>query len=311
MSEYIAKAIQFIKQAYFRQKIQVLLFGAGIAIIFLSLVVFTITRNVTHAKNASEVKGIHTNQNKEDKKTEEKPTDKPILTPTKSLKPTPTFIPTATPITSKPTTTSTTAPNFTPTSTPKPTETPSPTSAPTYSVDTGHLPTLGNNDAKVTIVEFSDFQCPYCQSFQNSTFGQIKNTYIDTGKVKFAYRHFPLSKHANAQKAAEASECANDQGKFWDYHDKLFATQSDWEGKNNDDAIQAFTDLANQIGIDGSIFNSCVISVKHTGDVNADSSAGQSIGVSGTPSFFINGQIVSGAQPFDTFKTIIDQELAK
>lgn len=93
----------------------------------------------------------------------------------------------------------------------------------------GKLPILGNENAKVTLVEWSDFQCPYCEQFFTAALGQIKKDYIDTGKAKLYYRQYPLSFHANAQKAAEASECANEQGKFWAYHDQLFQNQQAWE----------------------------------------------------------------------------------
>jgi protein-disulfide isomerase len=93
----------------------------------------------------------------------------------------------------------------------------------------GHLPVLGNEKAKITIVEFSDFQCPFCERFFIDTLPQLKKEYLDTGKAQLTFRHFPLTSiHPNAQKAHEASECANEQGKFWEYHDLLFQTQQSW-----------------------------------------------------------------------------------
>lgn len=107
-------------------------------------------------------------------------------------------------------------------------QTPSPSKV---TVSTGHLPVLGKKNAKVTIVEFSDFQCPFCKQFFTQTFPEIKKTYIDTGKAKLYFRQYPLTSiHPNAQLAAEASECANDQGKFWEFHDLLFSNQTSWEG---------------------------------------------------------------------------------
>lgn len=106
---------------------------------------------------------------------------------------------------------------------------PTPTPLVRVNVDPGHLPAQGKDNAKVTIVEFSDFQCPYCESFFTTTYAQIKKDYVDTGKVKVFYRHYPLPFHANAQIAAEAAECANEQGKFWDFHDILFKNQKQWE----------------------------------------------------------------------------------
>ena len=106
---------------------------------------------------------------------------------------------------------------------------PTPTPVIRNDIAPGKLPILGNKDAKVTLVEWSDFQCPYCEQFFTNALGQIKKDYIDTGKAKLYYRQYPLSFHANAQKAAEASECANEQGKFWAYHDQLFQNQQAWE----------------------------------------------------------------------------------
>ena len=100
---------------------------------------------------------------------------------------------------------------------------------PTQSSEKGHLPQLGKTNAKVAIVEFSDFECPFCKQFFNETFSQIKREYIDTGKVAFYFRHYPLTSiHPNAQIAAEATECANEQGKFWQFHDMLFTNQESW-----------------------------------------------------------------------------------
>jgi protein-disulfide isomerase len=106
---------------------------------------------------------------------------------------------------------------------------PTPTPSIRSDITPGRLPILGNKNAKVTMVEWSDFQCPYCEQFFTSTLGQIKKEYIDTGKMKLAYREYPLPFHANAEKAAEAAECAHEQGKFWAYHDILFQNQATWE----------------------------------------------------------------------------------
>jgi len=182
----------------------------------------------------------------------------------------------------------------------------------TKEIGIGHLPILGNKGAKVTIVEFSDFQCPFCSSLWKDTLPQIKKDYIDTGKVKFAYRHYPLvAIHPNAQKAAEASECANEQGKFWEYHDKLFENQSEWEGQAAADALTSFASYADTIGINGATLKSCVDSGKFADAVTKDADEGTTAGVNGTPATYVNGLLVSGAQPYSAFKTIIDQELSK
>lgn len=174
----------------------------------------------------------------------------------------------------------------------------------------GHLPVLGNKDAKVTIVEFSDFQCPFCKRFVDQTWEQLKKDYIDSGKAKLTFRHLPLSSiHPNAQKAAEASECANEQDKFWDYHDKLFATQDTWSAKAADAAAADFTSYAGELGLNTDQFSSCLSSGKYTEAITKDSTDAATAGATGTPAFFINGYILVGAQPISAFKTEIDKYL--
>lgn len=154
----------------------------------------------------------------------------------------------------------------------------------------------------VEIVEFSDFQCPYCGRAQ-PTLEQVLAEY--DGKAKVVYRHYPLPAHPNAQKAAEASECAADIGgdeKFWQYHDKLFANQ-------NALYVSNLKKFAADIGLDSKQFDACLDSGVMASRVAFDSEEGKKLGVSGTPSFFINGKKLTGAQPFSAFKAIIDSEL--
>jgi len=162
-------------------------------------------------------------------------------------------------------------------------------------------PTRGPKDAPVTIVEFSDFECPYCgQAFE--TVEQVMSSYA--GKVRLVYRQFPLSFHPHAAKAAEASLCAADQGKFWEYHDVLFKNQKKLDP----------TDLkahATEVGIDPQKFGQCLDSGDKKKVVDADQQAGLAAGVGGTPAFFINGIFLNGAQPIDEFKKVIDGELAR
>jgi len=165
-------------------------------------------------------------------------------------------------------------------------------------------PMLGNKNAKVTIIEFSDFECPFCAKFYSETMGQIKTEYIDTGKVKLVYRDFPLSFHANAQKAAEASECADDQKKFWEMHDLLFE-------KGVVGGVTTFKQYAVDLGLDTDKFNKCLDSGEKATEVQNDMKDGQSYGISGTPGFLVNGVRIVGAQPFSAFKAVIDAELAK
>ncbi len=165
-------------------------------------------------------------------------------------------------------------------------------------------PQMGENKAKVTIVEFSDFECPYCAKFHQQTFPQIKKDYIDTGKVRFIYRDFPLPFHNHAQKAAEASECADEQGKYWEYHNLLF--------ENYDSlSVENLKKFAVDLKLDTAKFNSCLDSGKMSSEVSKDSQEGQGYGVSGTPAFFVNGKLLTGAQPFAVFQQAIEAELGK
>ncbi len=164
-------------------------------------------------------------------------------------------------------------------------------------------PVEGSADAPVTIVEFSDFQCPFCEKFYSDTLGQVRKDYIDTGKVKLVYRDFPLSFHPEAEKAAEAAECADDQGKFWEMHDKIFENQETM-------GVASYKQWAPTLGLNSATFNKCLDSGEKAAEVQADFSAGQSAGVSGTPTFFINGTAVVGAQPYSVFKQAIDAALA-
>jgi protein-disulfide isomerase len=149
------------------------------------------------------------------------------------------------------------------------------------------------------MIEFSDFQCPYCLR-ANPTVEQVLRTYGD--RIHFVYRHYPLPGHPNARPAAEASACAAEQGKFWPYHDRLFANP----GKLGDADLKQ---TAVELGLNAAQFNSCVDTHKFRAQVDADLKAGEEAGVNGTPAFFINGRSVSGAQPFDVFKKVIDEEL--
>lgn len=173
-------------------------------------------------------------------------------------------------------------------------------------------PALGNPDAPVTIVEFSDFQCPFCRRFWKETLTQIKTEYLATGKAKFVYRDFPLSQiHPGAAPAAQGAECAREQDKFWEIHDVIFEEQE----KQGAGTIQFTGDdvkkWAAKIGLDSVRFNQCLDSEKYKPEVEKDLADGASAGVNGTPATFVNGRLISGAQPFAAFKAIIDEELVK
>jgi len=187
---------------------------------------------------------------------------------------------------------------------------PQPTSANAVIPKPGGLPVLGDANAKVTIVEFSDFQCPFCRSFWKDTLPQIKKEYIDTGKVKLAFRHYPLSFHPMAQKTAEGAECANDQDKFWEFHDVVYEKQ-DAQGQGtitytNEDLAT----WAGEVGIDSAAFTTCLDSGKHASKITEDMSAGTAGLIDATPAFYVGDQLLVGAQPFSAFKAVIDQQLA-
>ncbi len=175
-------------------------------------------------------------------------------------------------------------------------------------------PVKGDTDAPVTIIEFSDFQCPFCQRFFQQTLGQIEEDYIDTGKIKFVYRDLPLdSLHPNARPAAIAAECADEQGKFWEYHDLLFEKQSEWGRLSISDAKNTFIQYAADLGLDSG-FDTCLDSPEIAAEVNKDFQDGQSLGVTGTPTFYIGTEEggfikVVGAQPYSVFQSAIDAEL--
>jgi protein-disulfide isomerase len=160
----------------------------------------------------------------------------------------------------------------------------------------------GDPNAKVVLIEYSDFQCPYCLR-HNETMQQIADAYGD--KIAIAFRHFPLTSiHPEAQKAAEASECAAEQGKFWEMHDKIFEANA--AGNMN---VAAWKQLAGTLGLKTEQFNSCLDSGKYAAKVRQDTSEGGDAGVQGTPATFVNGQLVSGAVPYDQFKQMIDGSL--
>ncbi len=160
-------------------------------------------------------------------------------------------------------------------------------------------PSKGAADAKVTIVEFSDFQCPFCSRAEPSV-DEVMQKY--PGKVRVVFRHFPLSFHENAAKAAEAGACAEEQGKFWEMHKLMFGNQAKL-------TVADLKDNAKTLGLDTEKFNACLDGNKMKAKVDADTEAGKKVGVNGTPAFFINGVMISGAQPFTEFAKVIDQEL--
>jgi protein-disulfide isomerase len=183
------------------------------------------------------------------------------------------------------------------------------------SISLDGAPVKGKPDAPITLVEFLDFQCPFCSRFSSETLPQIVKEYVDTGKVKFVSKHFPMDGlHLNAQSAAIAAECANEQGKFWEYHDVLFANQTQWENQSGNQTAQTFKQYATKLGLDMNKFNTCFDSNKYQEKVSKELQEGSTYGVSGTPAFYIGNEEIGytqivGAQPFVSFKAIIDQKL--
>ena len=174
--------------------------------------------------------------------------------------------------------------------------------APRVSVSLDEDPAKGPAAAPITIVEFSDCQCPYCARV-NPTLKQVEDKYGD--KVRVVFRDFPLVQiHKDAAKAAEAGECAHEQGKFWEMHDRLFADQSKLQ-------VEALKQKATEIGLDAEKFNQCLDSSKYAAEVQKDVDEGARYGVTGTPAFFINGRMLGGAQPVEAFMQVIDEELAR
>jgi protein-disulfide isomerase len=163
-------------------------------------------------------------------------------------------------------------------------------------------PSVGNAKAPVTIVEFSDFQCPFCLRAA-PTIKQLRETYGD--KVRVVWKDFPLTQiHPQAFKSAEAGHCAAEQGKFWEYHDKLFGNQQALQP----DSLKQY---AKEAGMDASRFDSCLDSSKYAERVRDSVAAGSRLGVSSTPTVFVNGRMLEGAQPYEVFAAVIDEELSK
>lgn len=175
-------------------------------------------------------------------------------------------------------------------------------------VGVGHLPPLGDEKAKITIVEFADFQCPFCERLFKDAIANIKKDYLDKGKVKLYFRHYAFLGPESVF-AAQASECANEQGKFWEFHDYLFNHQ---EGENQGAfSKENLKKFAADLGLDAQKFSSCLDSDKYKNSIEKDLNEGKEAGVSGTPATFVNGILIGGAQPYSNFKAVIDEELKK
>lgn len=173
-------------------------------------------------------------------------------------------------------------------------------------------PVVGQADAPVLMEEFSDFECPFCKRFHDQTWPLLKKEFIDTGKVSFVYRDLPLSFHENAYSAALAGQCAHEQGKFWEMHDKIFKLFEN-RGMFADDFLGelVYKKLAQEIGLNSEQFNECLDAKKYAPEVEDDLLTAQEKEVNGTPTFFINEKKFVGAQPYNEFRKLILKELGE
>ncbi len=178
-----------------------------------------------------------------------------------------------------------------------------PTAQPAVEATVDDDPGQGPEDAAVTIIEFSDYQCPACGNFHSTTFPLLMENFGD--RIRFVYRDFPLaSSHPQALKAAEASECADDQDAFWEYHDLLFQNQSALD-------VDSLKGYAASLGLETTTFDECLDSGKHTGEVAKDFQDGQAAGVNATPYFFINGSPIRGSPPYASLEPLLEALLAQ
>jgi protein-disulfide isomerase len=168
-------------------------------------------------------------------------------------------------------------------------------------VKTDGDPSIGPDNAPVTIIEFSDYQCPYCEQWHQQVYQQLMEAY--SGKIRFVYRDNPIPSHPEAEPAAEAAECAGEQSAYWKFHDALFSGQYGL-------GRAAYEQYAADLGLDTEAFAACVDSHKFRGEIEADASDAAKVGINSTPTFVVNGRLLIGALPFADFKQVIDEELA-
>jgi protein-disulfide isomerase len=188
-----------------------------------------------------------------------------------------------------------------------PTTSKAPTDSISEKADHGRI--RGNPKATMWIVEASDFQCPYCKMWHDSTYGPLVRDYVATGKAQLAYLNYPLSQHQNSLPAAEAAMCASVQNKFWPMHDSLFSSQERWE--TLPDATPAFDTMAAHIGVNLPSWRDCTSKHLTRALIQADYERTRSAGVKSTPTFFVGEQIVSGFQPYSFFRQVVEAQLAK
>ena len=167
----------------------------------------------------------------------------------------------------------------------------------------------GDSAAKTWLIVASDFQCPFCKQWHDESYKAVYDEYVRPGKIKVAYVNFPLNQHQNAMPTAEAAMCASAQGKFWQYHEALFATQQQWEGLPSPATV--LDSIAGAVGVDKAAWRSCVASGKMKSLIMADRDRAANAGVQSTPSFIIGSQLLVGAQPIDALRAALDSEIAR
>jgi protein-disulfide isomerase len=167
---------------------------------------------------------------------------------------------------------------------------------------------LGDSTAPVTIIEFADFQCPACESFSTITEPDVRTRIVNAGLASFRFYDFPLPQHRNAVNASLAAACANDQGKFWEYHDRLFTGQPDWSEARNPQGTYA--GYARQLGLDVARWEDCYESRAHERTILANKAEGERLGVSQTPTFVIGSRKVAGAIGYDRIRALVDSATA-
>lgn len=163
---------------------------------------------------------------------------------------------------------------------------------------------LGSDTARVEIVEYADYQCPACQQFATVEWPYVRDRLVNTGRVRWVYRDFPLSQHQWARLAAHSAACANEQGRFWELQDAIFATHTEWYYSR--DAGKIFRDQAGRLGLDLSAYDACMSSLKYAGRIQASADEGVRAGVGSTPSFVIGGRIYPGVLPYDRIRALVD-----
>jgi protein-disulfide isomerase len=182
---------------------------------------------------------------------------------------------------------------------------------PNLPMGTAQAFTMGSPDAPVKIVEFADFECPACGQFATLTEPDVRARLIKTGQVQYTFYVFPLPMHKNTWSASNAAYCANEQGKFWEMHDRLFYTQDLWNGTATTSPEKKMKGYAADIGLDGGKFEECFNSQRNYPNIKASGAEAERQGIDETPSFIIGGKKYAGSQPYDKIKQIVDEELAK